>query len=540
MQVPLERFDAAGSLAELARLLHPAAHLSMFSIRQIGVNGSAWILSCVGRQEGWLLKQVAAHRRFSGVPTDVESCVSLLQRYPGLLNDPRLAFPHSVVHLHVHGGEHVGDLLIARQAPGVQLGRLLAELDLRNPVDQQKLERVCSSVGELLADFHARYEDPVTGEATHHTDFHPSNVLFDEKTGALTIVDLTGMGSFGIIDDVEKFGRLMAKLAGERYAAAFRLRDIALAKQGYSALSRSARSTAASSADLGLLYPPLGTNQLANLSETSFATLSSLLVPATGFQPDRSLTTIAYLLSPGKNLADPVIEPFGSSGKAWTLHVADQPEFWILQEISCEAGRDLRTAAERCEELVARHPEVLKDSSLAFPHCVIPLQVNLRHAADLLVSRSSCRGTLERYIQALDLQKPGSQEKLRQVVHKAGQMLASLKAKYSIDKGTARSIRFQPGLALYDEAADQIHFAYSACESCELQRLRNLISRLAGRSAVEVLQRAHDLSNPRHSNRHAGMLQAWTCGFDGDDDAASSGSDSELEGSDVRESCSLM
>lgn len=537
--MPLERFDAAGSLAELAQLLNPAAHLNMFSIKQVGVNGNAWILSCIGRQEGWLLKQVAAHRRFSGVPTEVESCESLLRRFPGLLQDPRLAFPHSVVNLQVQGGEHVGDLLIARQAPGVQLGRFLAELDLRNPVDQQKLDSVCSGVGELLADFHARYEDPITGEATHHTDFHPSNILFDEKTGALSIVDLTGMGSFGINDDVEKFGSLIAKMGGERYAVAFRLRYIALAKRDHSALSRSARSTAASSADLGLLYPPgLGTNQHANFSETSFATLSALLVPATGFQPERSLTTIAYLLSPGKKLANPVIEPFGSSGKAWTLWVADGPEFWILQEVSCERESDLRTAAERCEELLRRRPEVLKDLNLAFPHCVIPLQVNLQHSADLLVSRSSCRGTLEQYIRSLDLKKPANLAKLRQVVHKVGQMIAILKAKYSVDKGQLSSIQFQPGLALYDEAADQVCFAYSAGEHCELQRLRNQINKLAGRSVGEVLQRAHDVTKPRprRPSRDAGLLHALTCGSE-DDDASSSGSDSETN---VRESCSMM
>lgn len=544
LQVPLERFDAAGKVGELAQLLHPTAHVSSFSIRQVGVNGGVWILSCVGRQEGWLLKQVAARRRHSGVPTELESCDALLHKFPGLLKDLRLAFPHSVVHLQTHGGEHVADLLIARQAPGVQLGRYLAGLNLQNPADQQRLEKVCSSVGELLADFHARYEDPITGEPTHHTDFHPSNVLIDENTGALSIVDLAGMGGFGIVDDVEKFGRLMAKLAGERYAAAFRLRYIALAKPGHSALSQSARSTAASSADLVPLYPRSGRSNSADLSETSFTTLASLVVPARGFQPEKSLTTIAYLLSPAKKLVSPTIEPLGSSGKAWVLQAAGQQECWILQQVSCQAGSDSRTAAERCEELAARRPEVLKDSSVGFPHCVIPLQVNMECWAHLLVSRSSCKTSLEEYIQRLDLQKPRNQEKLREMVRKAGQKLAVLKAKYSIDKVQARGIEFRPGLALYDEAADQIHFANFAEEAGDVQRLRKLLSRLAGKSVGDAFQQAYETSNPTSRNPFSSSLRTLSCvadmsGSDGEA-ADSSDSESEHEGDDGRESCTLM
>ena len=50
---------------------------------------------------------------------------------------------------------------------------------LRPILSQEELERVCGSVGELLAEFHARYADPSTGEPSYHTDFHPSNVLYE-------------------------------------------------------------------------------------------------------------------------------------------------------------------------------------------------------------------------------------------------------------------------------------------------------------------------------------------------------------------------
>jgi hypothetical protein len=266
-------------------------------------------------------------------------------------------------------------------------------------------------------------------------------------------------------------------------------------------------------------------------------------VPATGFQPEKSLTTIAYLLSPGKKLLNPVIEPLGSSGKAWVLEAADQQERWIVQLVSCQAGSDSRTAAERCEELAARRPDLLKDSSVAFPHCVIPLQVNLQCWAHLLVSRSSCRVTLEQYIQRLNLQKPRNQEKLKGVLHKAGEMLAVLKARYSIDKGQPRGIEFRPGLALYDEAADQIRFANFADEGKDVQKLRSLISKLAGRSMGEVFQRAYKMTHPRSRNRYSYSLRSLSCVVDmsGESDAESSdNSESEPERDDGRDNCSLM
>lgn len=35
-------------------------------------------------------------------------------------------------------------------------------------------------------------KDPLTGEATYHTDFHPSNVLYEPQSDTLTFIDLDG------------------------------------------------------------------------------------------------------------------------------------------------------------------------------------------------------------------------------------------------------------------------------------------------------------------------------------------------------------
>ena len=172
-----------------------------------------------------------------------------------LVSDPSLAFPHSSVELQSETYEHTKDLLISRMCPGVQLGRYVADLDLRKPQDQEQLEAVAMKIGELLAEFHLRYTDPMTGEPTYHTDFHPSNVLYDAKTETLSIIDLEGMGSLGITDDVEKFERLLWGMAGERYASAFHLRYTALAPKV--AASRSSTKSTATGMSISSedLYP---------------------------------------------------------------------------------------------------------------------------------------------------------------------------------------------------------------------------------------------------------------------------------------------
>eukprot|EP00441_Pelagodinium_beii_P014668 CAMPEP_0197665208 /NCGR_PEP_ID=MMETSP1338-20131121/59091_1 /TAXON_ID=43686 ORGANISM="Pelagodinium beii, Strain RCC1491" /NCGR_SAMPLE_ID=MMETSP1338 /ASSEMBLY_ACC=CAM_ASM_000754 /LENGTH=582 /DNA_ID=CAMNT_0043243981 /DNA_START=62 /DNA_END=1810 /DNA_ORIENTATION=- len=558
LHVPVARFNPSNHIRELARMLEAGLHPSKLALRPIGLNNSVWILSCAGRAEGWLIKQVPAKRRFSGLPTDLECCDALISKFPGLLSDQRLAFPHSVVHLQAPTGEHVGDLIISRQAPGVQLGRFLAELDLKNKgADQEKLERVCSSVGELLADFHTRYADPSTGEATHHTDFHPSNVLYDEKTGALSIVDLTGMGSSGINDDVEKFARLMGTLAGERYAAAFQSRYIALAKPSLCRSARSStRSTAASSTDGSLLYPPTSGQSSSVGRGTSFQCLSSLVVPGSGFNPEKSLTTLAWLLSPGQKVNNPVVRPLASCKDAWVLSQSDQKECWILQQVSSKAERGLGSIADRCEALASRFPELLRDDRVAFPHRVIPLQENLKHSSDLLVCCSPCSVTLQDWAAKLDLSNRKSSEKLNKVLFKAGQTLAILNAKYANSHWTeeGQGCDLHPKTVLYDEQADIVCFAdFSGCgagKTDEIEVMSKMISAIGGSQAWEVFNRGYTLSRPSRSRSCAdsGMLGPWfcvaeiaesECEVESQSSVASEESDAE-EAENKRETCSLM
>mmetsp|Transcript_100821 Transcript_100821/g.260558 ORF Transcript_100821/g.260558 Transcript_100821/m.260558 type:complete len:353 (+) Transcript_100821:1-1059(+) len=220
LSLPSLDFDPTQHLARLTQLLSPLGQaLQGASVRRLGITHGVWILSAGGKDH-FVLKRVSAQRRTPKLPTDVEQCEALVRKFPALLSDARLAFPHSVIPLQI-GCTHTGDLLVSRWCPGEQLGLYIARLDLSNVAGQQKLERLCKRVGSVLADFHRKYADPDTGEATHHQDFHPGNVLYDESSDAVSIVDLSGMGNLGPKDDVEKFARVMKQWAGERYALTF-------------------------------------------------------------------------------------------------------------------------------------------------------------------------------------------------------------------------------------------------------------------------------------------------------------------------------
>eukprot|EP00913_Durusdinium_trenchii_P017792 g16718.t1 len=211
-------------LTPLVRLLEPRAlvrsHVVHWHARAVGVRKTAWLLEGEG-EEGWMIKEISCKRRCCNIPTALENCDSLIQ---------------NCVELQTPSGEHTNDLLISRRCPGVQLCRFFSDLDLRLVENQER--------------------DPLTGEATYHTDFHPSNVLYEPQSDTLTFIDLDGMGSSGISDDVEKFERLLWTFSAERYASAFRLKYMALAKPLAKPQRSSTKSTAASSEDL---YPPTAT-----------------------------------------------------------------------------------------------------------------------------------------------------------------------------------------------------------------------------------------------------------------------------------------
>lgn len=442
-------------LRELGELLSPGRPLELASARHVGVTSGVWILTAEGPGNAWLLKRVTAQRIRPNLPTDVEHCKQLAKTFPTLLSDPRLAFPHSYIDLR-QGSKLVGQLLISRVMPGDQLGRFVAFLDLTRPQDQQRLEGLCGSVGGMLADFHIKYADPTTREATNHRDFHPSNVLYDEATGTISFVDLSGMGTWGPNDDVEKFTRVMAQLAGERFAQAFSQRYHAeMKRRGFPVTHK---SSASAPPKTRLLYPATRGEASPGFQATDgsvFCHLSTLVVPPGPFNPATHLTTLTWILSPSRRVARPAVEKVPVSGGAWLLASNAQPEDrWLLRTASASRrSPELPTEAEEWAALAEELPGLLTDRRLVCPHAVVPLQSDGQHAMDLLVARAAPGIPLDQHLSELDLGNAQVRRSLEKVCKGLGSLLATFHLMYAGSGKVLQHRDLDLSSVLYDKAS---------------------------------------------------------------------------------------
>ena len=499
-----DSLDVRQLLPELLRLLDPAASSTRgWRLRPVGVNNASWLLECDAGYEGWMIKRSCVRRVGPNLPTGLENCDALVQKFPEILSDTRLAFPHSVVEIwSLNGKRRLSDLLISRRCPGVQLGRFLADLNLSKMEDQEQLERVAVGCGELLAEFHRRYLDPTTGDATYHTDFHPSNVLYDVKTGSLTIIDLEGMGCGGIGDDAEKFEMLLSKLAGERYGLAFKQSYLSLAPEEALAQTvaerSSSKSTAASSAEL--LYPTASTlEQPRTSAEQSFKCLSNLAISESGFDPQHTLVTLAWLVSPNEQLTQPRVQAIRRR-KAWILHQLGRKDSFYLQlvpdDIYAAGGISIE---KRCEDFIFEFPEALQDCHLAFPHSVIPLQMKLKSAGQVFVANCPCNTTLEQHVTQWR-QEQQDEDELRALFRQVGVQMSQTLSKY-----TTPSWQLRPSCVLYDAQSGVITFADFAWPGdsnamSAVDRLSKSMKLFADPSLVEVFCEGYNSTQRRRHN----------------------------------------
>eukprot|EP00435_Cladocopium_sp_Y103_P024206 s1927_g5.t3 len=466
-------FDLQQALPQLLRLLDGSTSSRGWKLCPIGVNNAAWLLECDHR-EGWMIKRVSSKRLGSNLPTSLENCDQLLQRFPDLLKDSRLAFPHSTVELWSPNGKKrfKSDLLVSRRCKGVQLGRFIADLDLSKSQDQERLETVCAGVGELLADFHRQYSDG--GEVMYHTDFHPTNVLYDVQTDSLTIIDLEGMGCGGITDDVQKFAMLMKSMVGERYSQAFQQRYLQMAPEEVLSANKaersSSKSTAASSAEL--LYPlsSLASATATGNAHEGFQTLSTLAVPETGLDAQKSVVTLAWLISPNEEITAPKVQPVRRR-KAWLMHPQGRKDGYYLQHVPEDAYGGCGTSIEKkCEEYINEFPEILEDPHLAFPHCVIPLQplvLKMPSAGKVFVARCACTTTLEQFVTEWR-QEQKDEEELKLIFRQVGIQLSESLGKYT----TPITPQLRPSCVLYEDTCGELCGEPCWDETLELWRAK--------------------------------------------------------------------
>mmetsp|Transcript_164840 Transcript_164840/g.316499 ORF Transcript_164840/g.316499 Transcript_164840/m.316499 type:complete len:925 (+) Transcript_164840:91-2865(+) len=174
-----------------------------------GLNEGVWFLtdSAAGSRPGeakkpeLVLKLVKGTRSHEKVPTEAESFIKMFNDHPGIQDDTHLTFPLKIFSCIRPGKVKIYDLIIMKKAPGVRLTEHIARMRFKQ--EAEAIFPVFSSLGIILGEFHLKY-----GKC-QHGDFQPSNVLFDEVSGKISLIDIGGMGSNQYESDIEHFANAL-------------------------------------------------------------------------------------------------------------------------------------------------------------------------------------------------------------------------------------------------------------------------------------------------------------------------------------------
>jgi len=144
------------------------------------------------------------------VLTEAENCLKISREHPSVINDPVVAFPLKIFSCLDPGGAKRYDLLVMRRVRGERFAELIARKWYGKQIPH--LFRIMEELGACLGGFHSRY-------GVQHGDFQPSNIFYDEETGAVALIDVGGMGVPTTESDVEHFAkslRLLSDVYGTR------------------------------------------------------------------------------------------------------------------------------------------------------------------------------------------------------------------------------------------------------------------------------------------------------------------------------------
>eukprot|EP00747_Dinoflagellata_sp_TGD_P207311 gnl/TRDRNA2_/TRDRNA2_80889_c0_seq1.p1 gnl/TRDRNA2_/TRDRNA2_80889_c0~~gnl/TRDRNA2_/TRDRNA2_80889_c0_seq1.p1 ORF type:complete len:585 (+),score=72.72 gnl/TRDRNA2_/TRDRNA2_80889_c0_seq1:117-1871(+) len=184
-----------------------------------GLNEGIWILSAgtkrptslaKDREEELVLKLSKCTRSAPIFPTEAENCIDIASEYPGIVNDPSLAFPIKVFSCIGVAGAKRYDLLVMRKVKGQDLGDVMHFKWYNKNIPE--LMKILEKLGACLARFHAKYNNK------QHGDLQPSNIFYDEDSGSIILIDLGGMGVPSTETDIEHFSRSLLLLS-ETYGA---------------------------------------------------------------------------------------------------------------------------------------------------------------------------------------------------------------------------------------------------------------------------------------------------------------------------------
>lgn len=186
-------------------------HVNMKQSRGGGQNEGIWTLE--DGAHSYVLKLVRHQPVHQQATTDTDRLLRLASEYPCVVDDPDLAFPLKIFRCRGPTGVHSHDLIVMRKAPGRALTEVIA-LKWSRGAGAKLVMDLLEKVGAFLADFHVRYGHK------QHCDFHPTNVLYDEASEKLTIIDVGNIGANACLGDLDHFIKglaIMAKSLGKEF-----------------------------------------------------------------------------------------------------------------------------------------------------------------------------------------------------------------------------------------------------------------------------------------------------------------------------------
>lgn len=161
-----------------------------------GQNEGVWFLK--SRSEDLVLKLV---KRPPGGVTEADNFRKLHREHPSIVGDHSIAFPQQLVRVLAGDDVHLYDLIVMRRARGQMLGNLIQER--WHAGQASEVMAILEKVGQSARDFHLRYG------GKQHCDLSSSNVVVDEATRHITLIDAGGMGGSWATNeqDLEHFER---------------------------------------------------------------------------------------------------------------------------------------------------------------------------------------------------------------------------------------------------------------------------------------------------------------------------------------------
>merc|ERR1712048_1138932 len=161
-------------------------------------------------------------------PTEAENLINMSREHPALVHDMSVAFPRQIVRVLGSRQNHRYDVIVMEKAAGRGLGQVIQEKWRTGRVPD--LLAILEKVGKCLGEFHQHYG------GKQHGDLTPTNVLYDEASGRVTLIDLGGMGSSSFENDVSYFSKSLS-LSARLMDRQLEIQGVQHFKQGYAKAS---------------------------------------------------------------------------------------------------------------------------------------------------------------------------------------------------------------------------------------------------------------------------------------------------------------